>query len=208
MPTPKQKVIFYIDGFNFYFGLKAKNWRKFYWLDTVKFFESFLKPHQELVAVKYFSAVQKRTDKADRQDLFFSANKLNSKFQLHLGKFLQKKLICRNCKDAIIQYEEKETDVRIATQMLADMISEKCDITVVVSADSDLVPPIETINEINPNHKIWIFFPPKRWSNDLANMANLYIKLERHYDRFNKAVLSDEIQTKSNYVLKRPKRWK
>ena len=43
-PLSKRKVICYIDGFNFYHGLKQKNWTKFYWLDTVKFIESFLKP--------------------------------------------------------------------------------------------------------------------------------------------------------------------
>ncbi len=130
MEDRKQRVIVYVDGFNFYFGLKAKKWRRYYWLDLVKFFESFLKPHQELVALKYFSAVQKNSGKADRQDLFFQANKLNSKFHLELGKFLQKQFICRNCQDSIIQFEEKETDVRIATHMLSDVVQKKCDISI------------------------------------------------------------------------------
>ena len=52
-----QRVIVYIDGFNFYFGLKHNaKWKKYYWLDIVKLFESFMRPNQELVAVKYFSA--------------------------------------------------------------------------------------------------------------------------------------------------------
>ncbi len=204
----KQKVIFYVDGFNFYFGLKSKKWRKYYWLDMVKFLQSFLKPHQELISVKYFSAVQKNADKADRQDLFFSANKLNPKFQLHLGKFLQKTLICRNCKDSIPQYEEKETDVRISTQMLTDVVNKKCDISVLVSADSDLIPPIEAIKEINSKHKIWVFFPPKRYSNDLVNMSDLYIKLERHIQRFENSMLDNEIETISDFIIKRPKHWK
>lgn len=46
----KQKVIVYIDGFNFYYGLKKNyKWRRFYWLDVVKFFEMFIKPDQELL---------------------------------------------------------------------------------------------------------------------------------------------------------------
>jgi len=53
-----QKVIVYVDGFNFYYGLKKNHkWRRFYWLDVVKFFELFMKPDQELVRVKYFSAI-------------------------------------------------------------------------------------------------------------------------------------------------------
>ncbi len=73
-------MICYVDGFNFYHGLRTMKWRKFYWIDTVALIESFLKPHQELVELNYFSAVPKNDrGKQDRQDLFFSANKINPK---------------------------------------------------------------------------------------------------------------------------------
>ena len=40
----KQKVIVYVDGFNFYYGLKKNiRWRQYYWLDMVHFFELGLK---------------------------------------------------------------------------------------------------------------------------------------------------------------------
>jgi uncharacterized LabA/DUF88 family protein len=188
--------------------LKSKKWRSYYWLDLVKFVESFLKPHQELVGVKYFSAVQKNIGKADRQDLFFQANKLNPKFHLHLGKFLQKKLICRNCHDEIIQFEEKETDVRIATQMLNDVVQNKCSISILISADSDLIPPIEVIREINPNHKLWVFFLPQRYSNDLVNMSDRYVKLDRHQSKFENARLPEDVVLKNGYIAKRPDNWK
>ena len=84
--SEKQRVIFYIDGFNFYFGLKDKKWKQFYWLNIVKFCSSFVKPHQELIEVNYFSAVQKDIGKQERQDLFFQANIKEPKFKLHLGK--------------------------------------------------------------------------------------------------------------------------
>lgn len=207
MDSKKQRVIVYVDGFNFYFGLKSKRWREYYWLDMVTFAESFLRPHQELVVLKYFSAVQKNFEKADRQDLFFQANKINSKFHLELGKFLQKKLVCRNCKDEIIQYEEKETDVRIATHMLNDVVQNKCDISILVSADSDLIPPIEAIRELNSRHKIWVFFPPQRYSNDLMSISDRAVKLDQHQLKFNSSVLPDEVVLKSGYVAKRPIHW-
>ena len=56
MEGRKQSVIVYVDGFNFYYGLKSKNWRKYYWLDMVKFAEKLLRPHQHLIEVRYFSA--------------------------------------------------------------------------------------------------------------------------------------------------------
>ena len=57
--SDKQRVIFYVDGFNFYFGLKDKKWKKFYWLDMVKFCSSFVKSHQELIEVNYFRLFKK-----------------------------------------------------------------------------------------------------------------------------------------------------
>lgn len=50
-------MIVYVDGFNFYYGLKSDaRWKRYYWLDIVGLFERFMRPDQELVAVKYFSA--------------------------------------------------------------------------------------------------------------------------------------------------------
>ncbi len=91
----KQRVIVYIDGFNFYYGLKKDaRWKKYYWLDIVRLFEMFMRPNQELVAVKYFSARVDDLDKSLRQSAFFQANKENPKFKLILGKyrFLQSNL--------------------------------------------------------------------------------------------------------------------
>jgi len=94
MEERKQNVIVYVDGFNFYYGLKSKKWRKYYWLDMVKFAEKLLRPHQQLVKVCYFSAKPNDVNKLKRQDTFFQANKLNSKFSLHLGKYLIKDITC------------------------------------------------------------------------------------------------------------------
>ncbi|GHT21922.1 hypothetical protein AGMMS4957_11470 [Bacteroidia bacterium] len=90
----KQRVIVYVDGFNFYYGLKKPDWKRYYWLDIVKLFESFMGPNQELVCVKYFSARPIDVGKSKRQDAFFQANKENPKFKLILGKYLKKKLKC------------------------------------------------------------------------------------------------------------------
>ena len=85
----KQRVIVYIDGFNFYYGLRGdRRWKKYYWLDVVKLFEAFMRPNQELVAVKYFSARPDDIERSRRQNAFFQANKENPKFHLVLGDHL------------------------------------------------------------------------------------------------------------------------
>ena len=204
----KQTVIAYIDGFNFYFGLKDKKWKIFYWLDICKFIEKNLKPHQELLEVNYFSAIPKDQDKADRQDKLFQANKLNPKFKLHLGKYLRKEKKCYKCGRINYTFEEKETDVRIATTMLYDSFKNRSDIILLVSADSDLKPPIEIIKEINPKQKIFVFFPPNRLSNDLKNICNLSKRLDSSFSVFAESVLSEQIETEDGYIIKRPDSWK
>ena len=120
---------------------------KVFWLDLVKFFEKFVRPDQELVKVKYFSAKPNDIDKSRRQNAFFQANQENPKFELIFGKYLHKTITCHSCGYVINTYEEKETDVRIATQIVADALKKQCDIAIIVSADSDMVPAIELAQE-------------------------------------------------------------
>jgi len=209
----KQKVIVYVDGFNFYYGLKAislkdNKWKKFYWLDVVSFFEKMLNDKQELVEVIYFSARPHDNAAAKRQDLFFSANKLNPKFKLILGKYLKKNILCKFCGKTIPSYEEKETDVRIATQIINGVYKTRCDISVIVSADSDIIPAVELIREINPAHKIFVYFPPLRHSVSLSNSCDGERKLSDYKARFNQSMLPDNVTLLNGTVISRPNNWK
>ena len=42
------RVIVYIDGFNLFFGLRSKGWRKYYWLDFARLAQTLIKPAQQL----------------------------------------------------------------------------------------------------------------------------------------------------------------
>ncbi len=201
-----KRVNVYVDGFNLYYGLKSKKWKKYYWIDIVRFFEQFIKPNQVLEQVYYFTAVPKNTIKKDRQDLFFSANKLNPKFKLIFGKYLEKTV--RYCGQEFKTYEEKQTDVNIAVEMIRNVVFNKCDISILVSADSDLLPPINLLRELSPEHKIFVFFPPNRYSTDLANHCDNSINLLRYEQRFKKAIMEEEIQLPNGYIIKKPSTWK
>lgn len=199
------RLSFYIDGFNFYYGLKSKGWRRYYWLDVVKFCESFLKPDQTLEAVFYCTAVPKNRGKKDRQDLFFSANRMNPKFKLVFGKFLEKNKIVNGL--PYKTYEEKQTDVNIAVEMIRGVIQNRCDGSVIISADSDLIPPINLIKELDPNHKIFSYFPPNRYSADLTNSSDVTLKLNRYEHRFKKALLPEQVILRNGTVVSRPPEW-
>lgn len=204
-----QKVIVYVDGFNFYYGLKKNHkWRRFYWLDVVKFFELFMKPDQELVRVKYFSAKPDNVEKALRQNAFFQANKENPKFQLMLGKYLRKNIRCYNCGYQIQTYEEKESDVRLATQIVNDANNHNCDVAIVVSADSDMIPAVELA--LKAGTKVFVYFPPFHYSNSLSNIStSRVINLECYESRFRHCILPDTVHLSlSNFDLTIPEKWK
>ena len=203
----KQRVIVYIDGFNFYYGLKKAPWKKYYWLDIVKLMESFLRPNQELVAVKYFSARPTDVGKCKRQDAFFQANKENPKFKLILGKYLKKEIECFKCHNIIHTYEEKESDVRIATQIVADSYQHNCDLIIIVSADSDMIPALELAKEAKVN--VFVYFPPHQHSSNLATMScGAPLQMQRYESKFKKALLPDSIKLSNGFELSIPKEWK
>jgi len=205
----KQRVIVYIDGFNFYFGLKSNaKWKKYYWLDVVKLFEMFMRPNQELVAVKYFSAKPDDIDQSLRQNAFFQANRENPKFKLILGKYLKKSITCFRCGNIIHTHEEKETDVRIATQIVADAYQKNCDISIVVSADSDMIPAIELATEVH--QKVFVYFPPYQYSSNLATMGmGKALHMKQYESRFRQCILPDVVHLeKTDFDLHIPEKWK
>jgi uncharacterized LabA/DUF88 family protein len=165
--------------------------------------------NQEVIEVNYFSARPKNDREAyNNQTTLFSANKLNPKFKLIMGKYINKPIKCALCKRTFNSFEEKETDVRIATQIVNDVYKKRCDLSVIVSADSDLIPAIELVRDINPQHIVHVYFPPERNSNNLANKANATISLSHYKARFNQTMLTEEVMLPSGHILRRPVNWK
>ena len=73
--TKKERVVVYIDGFNLYFGMTSV-YPEIKWLNVELLAQNMLKPHQTLVAVKYFtSLVSNNPPKEKRQRDYLSALK-------------------------------------------------------------------------------------------------------------------------------------
>ena len=203
----KEKVIVYIDGFNLYFGLKEKKWKKFYWLNLKKLAKSLVKKEQILVYTKYFtSRIKHPPDKVKRQGTFIEALEVLSNFKIFYGQYQSHKKECSKCENITEISNEKMTDVNIAVEMLKDAYQNKFDTAILISADSDLSSPIITINELFPEKKVIIAFPPARFSFMLNQIANHSITIGRR--KFEQSILPENITKKDGYVLKRPITWK
>ena len=205
-----QRVIVYIDGFNLYYGLRSKGWRRYYWLDLHRFAEGLLRPGQRLVAVHYFTsrvlAEQDGPEKPDRQNTYLEALTTLPNLTIHYGTFQSQEQRCRECGAIWQVYKEKMTDVNIAVEMLADAQDDAFDTAIIVSGDSDLHGPISNIRGRFLHKQVIVAFPPNRVSNKLRQEATASYTLQRTI--FRDSQLPEQVAKADGYVLTRPSSWR
>ena len=212
-----ERVTFYIDGFNFYYGLKNSKkinpiWARYYWINFVRLFEQFLGPNQVLEKVIYFTAAPLDPGKSSRQSALLNANRLLNpdKFEVIRGKYINKNITCPFCQHAISRPEEKKTDVNISVRMVGDCVLNLTDHLILVSADSDLIPPVEFIQRHYASKKVKIYFPPSRFSSDLRDNVLHHrgkpILLEKNIVKFENSRMPDLISVGGKSISK-PQEW-
>ena len=200
-----KKVMVYIDGFNLYYGIRSTGKTTLKWLDVEKLACGFLRPDAHLEQVKYFTAMVKVTEgEISRQKLYLQAleHHCNS-LTIIKGHFLSKGEICRKCNHYNPTFEEKKTDVNIACEMLADAYENRCDVSFLVSGDSDLVPAVEKIIAIGK--KVIVVNPPNRKSFELNQVASARFHIDQN--RLKKCLLPAEIFVKKGTITM-PEEWK
>lgn len=201
------RVAAYVDGFNLYFGLKAKHGRKYLWLDLQALAASLLRPGQTLEQTTYFTArVRNDPEGQRRQSDYLDALASHSpRVTVVDGRFQEKPRRCRDCGATWTVYEEKETDVNIAAALIEDAVLDRYDTALLISADSDLCPAIVTMKRLWPEKRIIAAFPPKRHSADLKRAVDGYLPLGD--DKIRQAQLPTEVVNKAGITLHRPKHW-
>lgn len=203
------RVITYIDGFNLYFGLKTAGWKHYYWLNPRQIGLELLKPEQYLVKTRYFtariSADPADPDNAKRQSTYLDVVACEPDTSIVYGHYLAKPRRCFSCGASWQSYEEKKTDVNIAMALLNDASDDLFDVALVISADSDLVPPIESVRHRHPGKRVIVVFPPQRRSHDLARVATAAFPLGRKV--IADSQFPDSYTTPAGIVLQRPARW-
>jgi uncharacterized LabA/DUF88 family protein len=202
-----ERIIAYIDGFNLYFGLKSSGWQRYYWLNLQKLAQNLLKPHQQLILTKYFTAhISKPPDKQKRQSTYIEALESLSNFQIFYGKYQLNPRECNRCGFEDLVPNEKMTDVNIAVELLADAFQNQYDTALLISADSDLTPPIKRVKRLFPKKRITIAFPPNRSSKELKKVASAYFTIGREI--IAKSMFPPEVKKQDGFVLKCPGSWK
>ncbi len=206
---PKKRVAVYVDGFNLFYGIRAKGWRRYYWLNLRTFAENLLRTHHRFQLVRYFTArVFPDTNdpgKEARQTAYLEALATLPDLLIHYGYFLPKELKCFNCGSVRHTYEEKMTDVNISVALLNDAQDDLFDTAMIVSADSDLVEPVRTVLSRYPNKRVIVAFPPQRSSFNLGQVASAHFFIGQ--DKLRRSQLPDRVTRSDGFVLTRPPSW-
>jgi uncharacterized LabA/DUF88 family protein len=201
------RVVAYVDGFNLYFGLKAGYGRRYHWLDLQALVTSLLQPGQELREVRYFTArVKNDPDAALRQSTYLDALSAHCQRVYRVeGRFQEKPRVCNSCGASWTGYEEKETDVNIATALIEDAVEDRYDTAILVSGDSDLRPAVAAVKRLRPGKGVIAAFPPGRHSRVLVRAVDAYIPIS--HAKVRNAQLPGMIFTKGGVRLTRPAYW-
>ncbi|MBW1615426.1 MAG: NYN domain-containing protein [Deltaproteobacteria bacterium] len=161
----KKRVCCYIDGFNLYHSIAAlgSNCNHLKWLNLWALSNAYIKSSKEkLVKVYYFSAIAYwLKDSSARHKQFIEANK-NLGVTPILGNFKKKTRQCKSCGAKWTEHEEKQSDVNLAIYLVNDAHLNKFDKAFVLSADSDLCPPIDLVIN-NCKKEAAILIPPNRY---------------------------------------------
>jgi len=202
-----ERVIAYVDGFNLYFGLKSKGWRRYYWLDIPMLARNLLKPDQRLLVTKYFTArIAGPPDKEKRQSTYIEALQTRAGLEILYGRYQLNPRLCTHCGFRDEVPNEKMTDVNMAVEMLKDAYRDGFDAALLISADSDLVPPVRAVRDLFPRRRVVVAAPPGRYSSALAGSASGSFVIGQ--TRIARSLLPEEIEKPDGYVLRRPPLWR
>ncbi|MCK9391533.1 MAG: NYN domain-containing protein [Syntrophales bacterium] len=183
---PKQRTYVYIDGFNLYY--RALKGTPYKWLDLKTLFFHLLAPHNDIKAIKYFTAIV--SGKIDpnqpiRQKTYIRAlEKHTPEISVYYGHFLTHDVSMPMAGTSppqfvnVLKTEEKGSDVNLAVHFLNDAWLDKFDCAVIVSNDSDLAEALRLVKK-QTSKSVGIITPVMYPSKELIQHAD-FVKRIRH----------------------------
>ena len=168
-------TIVYVDGFNLYYGALRRTPHR--WLDIDKLC-TLLLPKNQIAQIKYFTAlVSARPSDPDqpvRQQTYLRALGTLPKVAVYLGHFLSHEVTMPVAIQPgqpltyvkVIKTEEKGSDVALATELMNDAHLGNFEAAVLITNDSDLLPPIKIVR-YQLGKKVGILNPQKNPSRAL-----------------------------------------
>jgi len=197
-----KRVFVYIDGYNLYHAIKelGSDENHLKWVNLWSLAEKLTEEDEEIEAVKYFSAYLTEKDESYRRHQKYVAALEACGVEFIEGKFKKKPIKCRECQNTFWKPEEKETDVNIASHLVADGFKNRYERAIVISADTDLNGAIK-LTRRETSKEIRLGAPPKR------RKLNIEVDFEISANKVRQSLLPAEIQTKKGATIIRPEEY-
>ena len=193
----------YIDGFNLFYALK-KPYPEFLWVNYSALAKSILGPQDSLSVVVYFSALATWKPRDVQHHRTFIKAQRWANVEVVLGRFREKDVKCHLCQKVFRTHEEKRTDVNIAVRTVAGAVKDVYDRAVLVTADSDLIPAIQTVHDLTPAKEVGVMLPIGRNSYDLRGAADFIRKMPQ--ELLKRCLLPAEIVAGRD-TIRKPDNW-
>jgi len=206
MSSSKQKTIVYIDGFNLYYGIRARKWYKYLWLNLYDLAHRVCPEGTELVCVKYFTSWNSHPpEKYARQKTFLTALETISPIEIIYGKYSKRPYTFpdTDCRHKIPK--EKFTDVNIAVNLVSDAFDPTNTHLVLIGGDVDQSPTLKFIRSRFPDKFIRVVFPPERLSDELASSADDSFMLSEEI--LERSLLPNPVIKKNGKEIFKPDHW-
>ncbi len=202
----------YVDAFNLYYG--AVKGTPFKWLD-LSLLCGILLPRNRVECIKYFTARvdshPRDPDQPLRQQTYLRALRTILNLEIYYGHFLTHPVKMPLAypvpggpeRVEVIKREEKGSDVNLATHLLCDGFRNRYEVAVVISGDSDLLMPIETvIHELGK--PVGVISPHPNPSRVLLKAASFYRTIRR--SALARCQFPDTLED-SQGTFRKPERW-
>ena len=222
MNISNRRVAVYIDGFNLYHALDDLNFhfkgrRKlqmkapehrvphYKWLDLWRLSENLLRDYQDLVSVNYYSAfAHHRSAEGVRRHADYIAALEHAGVRVVMSNFKASHAGCRKCGHTWKSHEEKESDVRIAIDIVSGALLDQYDDAMILSADSDMKPAKELVEDVAPDKNVFAVAPPGRYS----HARDLKPVMEATKGRVAKSLFPQEIRdSNGDLIVTRPSKY-
>lgn len=147
-----KRVLVLVDGFNLFHAVNELS-PEFTELDVRSLASRLItRRTEEIVGVEYFASLITHLNKQtiQTQERYLHALR-GSGVNVILGRFRTRTSVCPRCDLRDVRHVEKETDVNLATTLVAHAFDGTCDRVLLFSADSDMKGAITLVKTRFPN---------------------------------------------------------
>ncbi|MGG2917527.1 NYN domain-containing protein, partial [Klebsiella pneumoniae] len=149
-----------------YHAIEETGNKALHWVDLKSLCKRYLPKDASIENVFWFSAKPSHLSRTVNDNYQNYTNALTEcGVDVIGGRFKRKNVKCEadnGCGEVFHKHEEKESDVNLAISLVSGACNNEYDIAIIITADSDLCPPIKYVKERFPDKELWLVAPPGR----------------------------------------------